>query len=650
MLLTKREEQLLKAFLNYGKLSIDNISDILKVSRRTVYRVLNDLTNSLNTLNIGIVKEDQKYYLTGQLDRLSEFSSQENFTKTERLNLITYFLLIQTKEVTNEYLQEQLDVSNVTIIQDISDIEKRLADFGLTVSRQKGYTIVDEFHKKRQLLAILLANNLHLSDYWHLETQYFDFISKKRLSLTKDIFQSYQSDLPEMDAKLVQFFIILLALSNWSLIDVDKQPVSKVALDFSKRVFAKLSIEMNELYAIQEILYFAKMLDNLILKRQETPLFQENFDSEFYYNVSNLIDKVSLYTKINFTKDQTLFKFLFNHIRLNLAVPILYTDRNIADLAQEALIHNEYLHRVITLLVMEIFPAYLRTDSELELLTLHFASSLRRSPQIYPVRILLLTDERPLATELLVSRLKNIAPFIEMIHTKGTNGLEERDFDAYDAILSTKLLNDNRIRLVSTFPNPAEILEIEQFLQEVQLNRDVKLRDSDAISNQKNFEDYLSASQLILKEFSLHRIDNSQQFDQTINELINELDFVADKAYLANKLISRFHDSPMAIPDTNLALLHTQSSKTDKSIFRIVELEHPVMAKSMNGQDELVTRVLIMLTRIDEGDEIRDLMTAISQSIIENHLYTEIYKKANYDIIYQLLNQIFTERIKKLEN
>ena len=271
---------------------------------------------------------------------------------------------------------------------------------------------------------------------------------------------------------------------------------------------------MNELYAIQEILYFAKMLDNLILKRQETPLFQENFDSEFYYNVSNLIDKVSLYTKINFTKDQTLFKFLFNHIRLNLAVPILYTDRNIADLAQEALIHNEYLHRVITLLVMEIFPAYLRTDSELELLTLHFASSLRRSPQIYPVRILLLTDERPLATELLVSRLKNIAPFIEMIHTKGTNGLEERDFGAYDAILSTKLLNDNRIRLVSTFPNPAEILEIEQFLQEVQLNRDVKLRDSDAICNQKNFEDYLSASQLILKEFSLHRIDNSQQLGQ----------------------------------------------------------------------------------------------------------------------------------------
>ena len=46
--------------------------------------------------------------------------------------------------------------------------------------------------------------------------------------------------------------------------------------------------------------------------------------------------------------------------------------------------------------------------------------------------------------------------------------------------------------------------------------------------------------------------------------------------------------------------------------------------------------------------EMRGLMTAISQSIIENHLYTEIYKTGNKDIIYQLLNQIFTEK-KKLE-
>ncbi|AAT87105.1 DeoR family transcriptional regulator [Streptococcus pyogenes] len=142
MLLTKREEQLLKALLNYGKLSIDNMGDILKVSRRTVYRVLNELTDSLESLNISIIKEDQKYYLTGELEELRAFSSQDNFSKNERLNLITYYLLIANQEITNEFLQEKLAVSNVTIIQDIAIVEKRLADFNiLLIFSNDGYQI-----------------------------------------------------------------------------------------------------------------------------------------------------------------------------------------------------------------------------------------------------------------------------------------------------------------------------------------------------------------------------------------------------------------------------------------------------------------------------------------------------------------------------
>lgn len=68
------------------------------------------------------------------------------------------------------------------------------------------------------------------------------------------------------------------------------------------------------------------MVDELAVKRQETPLFNENFDSEFFYNVSNLIDKVARYTKINFAKDQVLFKFLFNHVRLNLAILLIFEE------------------------------------------------------------------------------------------------------------------------------------------------------------------------------------------------------------------------------------------------------------------------------------------------------------------------------------
>ena len=57
-----------------------------------------------------------------------------------------------------------------------------------------------------------------------------------------------------------------------------------------------------------------------------------------------------------------------------------------------------------------------------------------------------------------------------------------------------------------------------------------------------------------------------------------------------------------------------------------------------------------MLTKLDESEEVRNLMTAISQSILENNLYTEIYRTGNQEIIYHLLNTIFNEKIKKLEN
>lgn len=650
MLLTKREEQLLKAFLEFGKLSIDNISDILKVSKRTVYRTIADLTDSLATLDVDIVKEENKYQLLGNLENLSDFTTQVAYTRNERLNLITYQLLISDEEVTNDDLQEQFAVSNVTIIQDIADIEKRLKDFDLILERKKGYFLSSPTHNKRRVLAILLTNNISLPNFWKHDYNHFTIVSSEQLKQATEVFQRYQKELPEFDAKLTQFFIILLALTNWGQVELRSTPVTKVSLEFSQKVFADFSRMSGQFYSLKEILYYAEMVDKLAVKRQETPLFNEKFDSEFFYNISNLIDKVARYTKINFAKDQVLFKFLFNHIRLNLAVPLIFEESNSTSIAHQTLHSNEYLHRVVSLLVKEIFPAYLQSEREYELITLHFASSLRRSPDIYPISLLLLTDERPLATELLVTRIKTIAPFVETIQVKASSQYDAKDKEYYDSVLSTKVLRDDDIKMISIYPDAKELLTLQEYLQNVQAHREVRVREQIIRTPQYDFQKYLLASQMLLSRFVYQHIDNPKSFVETVPTLIDNIEGITDKNHLSQKLLQRFKTSPMAIPETNLALLHTYSSKVTKSCFVIFELENPVPAMSMNHQEEEISRVLVMLTRLNESDEVRDLMTAISQSIIENHLYTEIYKTGNKDIIYQLLNQIFTEKIKKLEN
>lgn len=654
MLLTKREEQLLRAFLEFGKLSLDNISDMLNVSRRTVYRTISDLTTSLKHSEIAIIKEDNKYYLKGRLDQLSDYLSdvttQLVYTRQERLNMMTYQLLLNDDEVTNEALQTQFDVSNVTVIQDIADIEERLRDFDLHLIRKKGYFLEGNDETKRRVLAILLTNNISLPHFRQHRYGRFALLTPERLSQASQSFQRYRKDLPDFDAKLQQFFIILLALTNWKSLGVTAVPVTKVSLDFSKKVFADFSQLSKAFYSLKEILYYASILDELVIKRQDTPLFSENFDSEFFYNVSNLVDKVSHYTKINFAKDQTLFKFLFNHIRLNLALPLIFDENKGVALAPLTLHRNEYLHRVVSLLVKEIFPAYLQSEREYELITLHFAASLRRSPDIYPIQVLLLTDERPLATELLITRIKTIAPFVDTISVRPLTYDQGQERDYYDAVLATKVTSDDTVKVISTYPDTKELLTLQEYLQDVQANQGVKERKRKVLVPQYNFQHYLLASQSLLDQFAYHHLVNPKSFDKTVSQIIESIEGVTDKPYLSQKLLKRFQVSPMAIPETNLALLHTYSSKVTQSCFRVFDLERPILVMSMNHHKEEVSRILVMLTRLGESKEVRNLMTAISQSIIENHLYTEIYRTGNQDIIYQLLNQIFTEKIKKLEN
>ena len=166
MLLTKREEQLLKAFLHMGKLSMQDMTEILQVSSRTIYRTLADLAGSIASQEIQIIKQGKYYTLDGDLDDLSvNLEVLVEYSRQERLEFITYRLLTEESFITNESLQECMKVSNVTIIQDIADIDKRLSDFDMKIERKKGYRISGDSICKRRFLAILLTNCISVTDF-----------------------------------------------------------------------------------------------------------------------------------------------------------------------------------------------------------------------------------------------------------------------------------------------------------------------------------------------------------------------------------------------------------------------------------------------------------------------------------------------------
>lgn len=649
MLLSNREEQLLKLFKKYGELSVEEISRFLQVSTRTVYRVLASLEKELQIQNISLAKNSNRYFIEGNIDSFYNVVNVQHFTRTQRLACITYELLISDVETTNETLQNKFLVSNVTIIQDIQDIENRIKDFGMVLERKRGYKIKTTNYDSRRMIANIITNSLSLSDFQKYNYGYFNILEGNFTKIVVRLFQLYKKELPELDVKMEQFLMIVLSLSNQVNTGLFTTKVSKLALEFSKNFYKVLSQQTEKFFPISEILYFANILDEVLLNRQETPLFQEKFDSEFFYNIANFINKVSTYTKIDFVKDRVLFKFLFYHIRLSLGVPIIFEEPNSLIINQETISQHEHLHRVVCLLIGDIFPRYLRRESEYTLITLHFAASLRRSPDIYPIHILLISNDRPLSREILISRLKTIAPFIKSITVVSQLEYESIDKTQFNGILSTRLLGDKDVKVISIYPDPKELVDLQHFLQNLQMTCSVR---SFQIQNKEvkfDFKNYIECSEVLLERFRLIKLENSINFKDTVIDVIDHVPNLSDKTYLVEKLLNRFALSPMGIPDTGLVLLHTHSKKVSQSCFKIFELSNSLRVQSMNRQNENVSRILLMLSNIDESNEIKDLMTVISQSIIENHLYTEIYKTGNEKIIYQLLSQIFTERIKKLE-
>ncbi|MDO5079463.1 MAG: HTH domain-containing protein, partial [Streptococcus minor] len=99
MLLTKREKQLVKAFLQVGKLSLKEMADILQVSSRTVYRTLSDLMLTLEKQNIELIKDGRKYFLSGDVSVLEESQSTEEVSASQRLVLISYLLLTSAEPI-----------------------------------------------------------------------------------------------------------------------------------------------------------------------------------------------------------------------------------------------------------------------------------------------------------------------------------------------------------------------------------------------------------------------------------------------------------------------------------------------------------------------------------------------------------------------
>ena len=72
MLVTKREQQIIDEIVKKGQVSIADLLDVVGVSRRTLYRDLQNLQDFLPKYQVNLIKIDQYYTLKGELSNLTD--------------------------------------------------------------------------------------------------------------------------------------------------------------------------------------------------------------------------------------------------------------------------------------------------------------------------------------------------------------------------------------------------------------------------------------------------------------------------------------------------------------------------------------------------------------------------------------------------
>ncbi|MCL2114087.1 MAG: transcription antiterminator [Streptococcaceae bacterium] len=641
MLITSREQKLIHEFLKSGTLTISEMLELTGTSRRTLYRDLDKLQQSLPQ-GVSLRTSGDGYLLTGNLKLLTEARELVEYSSVERLHGELMLLIEDRASIAS--ITESFGVSQPTATSDLRQIEQTLLENELMLEREQGLSIKGREENIRSVLVASIYNSCSIHDAISgnfAENKVLAFLDLEKFSQAQTAFEAMdlQESMTDKVRVLMQFFLtaVLLRLDKQRFVDTSsvRRP-SKRSLNFVNQLLTKLSVNN---FTIAEITYLAAVYDVLYFGFGREILFMEKFDTDFSYKIRQLIEQVSQQLEIEFSKDDRLYGLLYAHLKESDVLPTLFSEKQ-NDFVKKIESDNEKIFQVVQTALTQVFAKRF-SEMEFAFVTLHFVATLERSDLVLPLRAALVSSRGRISCEFLMSSLRKNFPFLKKIDLIQSS--TKFDKNLYDVIFTTEKELD--YIYVSRTLEQKNLDDIRHKLRTIQQGSRAVSTDE----NQKNFinlNQMFSTGQAILTDFKVTHITNLSVLTDVVNKVVSTVNEDNQKE-LAKLLEKRFEETHLAIPDTKMALLHGVHPSVAAPLFRIFDLSQEVEVIAMNRKPLKIKRILLLLAPPEVPDYVAYLLGKISSSIIENKLYTTIYDSGNYAIVSELLRQIITESIRK---
>lgn len=684
MIISARERIILQILLENieEEMTIKGIAEHVNVSERTIHRDLKNIEDILEGFHLKLNKKaGVGVKIIGNPNDIYQLrvsilkQDYVEYTPDERILVALCTLLDHQEPIKLFSLAKELGVTTATVSNDLDKLEPTIEKFNLRLLRKRGYGIelVGTEEDKRKAIRSLISDRFDVPEFLKMvkeniqkkSSNKIDSISERLLGLVQkekllrieNIIEDINEQLPYplADSSYVGLVVhIALAMEriqrgeNISFKEDYLNELSKTKeFEFATQIVERLERTFDIVIPEEEIGYITMHLRGAKV-RYDNKVGIKDENVEVAMLVRTLITNVEKLLHTTLLGD-SLFQGLLAHLQ-----PTLYR------LDQKMRISNPLLENIkedyaeLFAVVQKAVELTLVNrdvpEEEIGYLVLHFGSALNDKKITKDLKLLIICSSGIGTSKMLAAKIINQIPSLSEVKTASVFELKNISIDEYDAILSTIPLEDisRDYLVVNPILSDKDLEEVKSYLQK---NSGHLLKEAKVIEAPKqkcmDFPSFLlftEKSQIlstVLKE--MHIWDEGVSLGESLKrglEVLKQQGSILSNTEVYEALEARAEIGGLAIPETNLALYHTSSNQIERPSFDIIDLPEMVSLRAMNGANEMVKRVLLLLAPLNASPSVMEVLSFLSASIIESERSIDLFNNGNKE---ELLNFISSQ-------
>lgn len=569
-----RQRQILDFVTAQGQyVSVHDLAKRFQVSERTIQYDIELIETMTETLHISMernksngIRISRSQYQSSNVD--SAQTRVMHYAKSERILYIILKLFESTQPTSSQSFAAMVAVSRRTIVEDLKDVQKWLAeqDLALTYVKNKGFIIEGDEHNFRKAYATRV-NEYFLTHTHQIGNQLFSNHDLKQIRLTvTSILTNHRYQLVQsaIDGLIYHILIAIHRTKEDYTFEIPQTEYNRLAQTEQFCIATGITQQLESIFNIQFPTSEAAFITLHLLGAKSA---EENTMIERADNLEvltyELIEHMSAELGVDLMSGNKLLNGLIVHLQ-----PAIYRMRfNMSHenpLLQD--IQSQYKHIVeaINRHINTIEYAYdIQLDKhEIAYITLHFASAIERKTSLkkQSLKVVLLCGSGIGTSQLLKSKIINIYPELEVVDAYSIYEISEEQLrhEGIDYVISTVPVKSLSVPVINVSP----LLTAEDRIQLNKIINDARERYVSSIKSiGPTLNQVLPQSNILTCQ---PKVTRNEAIYQSVELLVHQ--GIVKKSYA--KAITQQLDKfgPYMVISPHIALVHANHEQVNQGV------------------------------------------------------------------------------------